>query len=47
MSQILETLAPLALLIALGSARAHIKFLGATKEKAFTKFPNFPKLTKF
>lgn len=30
MSQILETLAPLALLIALGSALAHIKFLGAT-----------------
>jgi predicted permease len=29
MSQILETLAPLALLIALGSALAHIKFLGA------------------
>jgi hypothetical protein len=28
MSQILETLAPLALLIALGSALAHIKFLG-------------------
>jgi predicted permease len=30
MPQILETLAPLALLIALGSALAHIKFLGAT-----------------
>jgi predicted permease len=30
MSQILETLAPLALLIALGSVLAHIKFLGAT-----------------
>jgi predicted permease len=29
MSQILETLAPLALLIALGSGLAHIKFLGA------------------
>ncbi len=30
MGEILETLAPLALLIALGSALAHLKFLGAT-----------------
>ncbi len=30
MSQVLETLLPLALLIALGSALAHIRFLGAT-----------------